>query len=160
MAKKTSGISARAERAWQRLTDWYGARLAESYGKVMPADWAKVIDATDNDTVKRGLSLIRSRYVQHPPTLPQFDQAMRPPEGTTTSGPNPAERLCAHVMRHYGGRLTEKQTRGPWTYIGTPGGEISGVVIDGDVDHAGYRVMLADLEAPDFTPQPPLLRLV
>lgn len=55
-------------------------------------------------------------------------------------------RLCTFVMREYGNRLTTKQLRGPWTYIGTYSGEISGVVIPADGTRTGYRVMLADME--------------
>lgn len=144
---------------WQRLQEWYGARLIESYGEDIPADWAKVIDGIDNDAVKKGLSRIRTRYVQHPPTLPQFEQVMQP-DTSAPRGPSATERLCRHVMRHYGGRLTAKQIRGPWTYIGSPTGEHGGVVIDPDGDHPGYRVMLADTDIPDFKPEQPTLSLV
>jgi hypothetical protein len=59
---------------------------------------------------------------------------------------NPAEKLCAFVIREYGRRLTPKQIRDPWTYIGTYNGEISGVVIAAGGDRPGYRVMLTDME--------------
>jgi hypothetical protein len=58
-------------------------------------------------------------------------------------------------MRLYGRRLTPKQIRDPWTYIGTPNGEISGVVIASDGDRPGFRVMLVDLGLPEFPPVPP-----
>jgi hypothetical protein len=64
---------------------------------------------------------------------------------------NPAEKLCAFVIRTYGLGLTPVQLRGPWTYIGTENGEISGVVIDPDSPRPGYRVMLADIEAPNLS---------
>lgn len=151
-------ISPRAKRVWQRLVEWYGTRLIEQYGEAPPEDWCRCIDSIDNDEVKHGLSLIRTRYIQHPPTLPQFEQAMR--REVASSGPSPAERLCDHVTLHYGRRLSAKQLRGPWTYIGSETGAISGVVIGADGDYCGYRVMLADLNAPDLAPQPPPLRLV
>lgn len=69
---------------------------------------------------------------------------------------NPAELLCSQVMRMYGPRLTPEQLRRPWTYIGTPGGEISGVVIDADGTAPGFRVMLVDLGLPEFPPAAPL----
>jgi hypothetical protein len=143
---KPTTPSARAARVWQRLTEWYGVRLAESYGATIPADWAEVVNDVDNDTVKRGLAIIRARYVQHPPTLPQFDQAMRPLGNMQKLGPSPSERLCAHIMKQHGDKLTLRQRARPWTYIGTPAGEISGVVIDADGTAPGYRVMLADID--------------
>ena len=152
-------ISPRAKRLWERLIQWYGARLVDQYGDAPPPDWCDVVDRIDNDGVKRGLSIIRNRYVQHPPTLPQFEQAMKP-DTTFCTGPNAAARLSAHVMLHYGRRLTTKQISRAWTYIGDSTGGIAGVVIDADGDHCGYRVMLADLSAPDFKAQPPMLRVV
>lgn len=67
---------------------------------------------------------------------------------------NPAERLCEHVMRIFGARLTATQIRTPWTYIGSPSGEITGVVIPEDGERPGYRVMLGEIGAPqlDLTP--------
>jgi len=147
---KPRDISGRAARCWQRLTEWYGVRLAESYGTVMPKDWAEVVDRTDNDTVLRGLSIVRHRYLQHPPTLPQFEQAMEPP-ATLATGPNPAEQLCAYVMRTLGPRLTRTQLQSAWTYIGSVRGEISGVVVPADGDAPGYRVTLEDVAAAPFT---------
>jgi hypothetical protein len=59
---------------------------------------------------------------------------------------NPAEILCGFVMRQYGRRLTDRQLRWPWTYIGTVNGEISGVVIPSDGSATGFRVMLTDMD--------------
>lgn len=67
---------------------------------------------------------------------------------------NPAEILCAYVVKHYGRRLTPKQLRGPWTYIGSYGGELSGVVIEADGEHTGYRIMLTDMDAMESAPPP------
>jgi hypothetical protein len=68
---------------------------------------------------------------------------------------NPAEKLCAFVMREYGRRLTPKQIRDPWTYIGTYNGEISGVVSPADGASSGYRVMLVDMELHAGRPDEP-----
>lgn len=68
---------------------------------------------------------------------------------------NPAEKLCAFVMREYGRRLTANQLRGPWTTIGTWNGEISGVVIAADGAKPGLRVMLADMELQRGRPEEP-----
>lgn len=72
---------------------------------------------------------------------------------------NPAEKLCEFVTREYGRRLTPRQLRGPWTYIGTYNGEISGVVIAPDGESPGRRVMLIDLGLPAFPPDQPELEL-
>lgn len=69
---------------------------------------------------------------------------------------NPAEKLCAFVIARYGRRLSATQLRGPWTYIGSRTGEISGLVIDPDGEHAGFRVMLADMDAPQYDGAPEL----
>ena len=145
MAKKRE-ISARAKRAWQRLEEWYGARLKESYGPDMPHDWARLVDSTDNDTVKRGLALIRSRYFDHPPTFPQFEQAMRPPVAIA-QGPSPGDLLCAYVMKNYGSRLSAKQIRESWNYFGTANGEIAGVSIPADGEYPAVRVTLLDVQS-------------
>ena len=155
-------ISSRAKRFWQRLIEWYGTRVIEQYGDAPPEDWCAVIDGADNDQVKRGLAIIRSKYAAHPPTFPQFDEAMTPPK--TDRGPRVTtieERLCAFATHNYWDMLTEKQQRGPWTYIGkffaatgldgktheNHGVETTGVVIDADGDSRGYRIMVADMQA-------------
>lgn len=161
MVKKRE-VSKRAERCWQRLTEWYGVRLTESYGVLMPPDWCEIVDRVDNPTIVRGLITIRTKYVAHPPTLPQFEQAMAPVKSATGKHePNISELLCEYVMKIYGNRLTAKQLRGPWHYIGKKfaaqdhtgktveghGIEITGVVIDADGDAPGYRVMVEDMQA-------------
>jgi hypothetical protein len=143
---KTREISARSKRVWQRLEEWYGARLLESYGKDIPHDWSRLVDGTDNETVKRGLSIIRNRYLDHPPTLPQFEQAMRP-AAAANHGPSPGDVLCAFVMKTYGSRLTAKQIRETWTYFGTAAGEIAGVIVPADGDSPAVRVTLLDVQS-------------
>lgn len=135
-------ISARSKRFWKRLVEWYGVRVTEQYGELPPEDWCELVDESSNEIVKRALSLIRQRYVQYPPTLPQFEQCLAPTR--VVAGPSSADRLCAHVMRTIGTRLTEKQRAVPWTYLGSSDG-IAGVVIPDDGDSPGYRVMLADI---------------
>lgn len=154
--------SPRAKRVWDRLQDWYGTRLTEQYGPTPPDDWCELIDRTDNDTVKRGLSLIRAEYLQFPPTFPQFEKALQPVvKAVVPKGPNVAEKLSVFVVKHR--RLTERQLGMPWTYIGKSfpaaeptgkmkedhGIEITGVVIPADGDHPGYRVMVEDMQLVD-----------
>jgi hypothetical protein len=157
-------ISPRAKREWQRLTEWYGTRFTEQYGDTPPDDWAEVIDRADPETLKRGLNTIRAKYAVHPPTLPQFDQAMAPVREPGTKGPSVADRLCQHVMRNYASRMTPKQIRGPWTYTGRTfaaldvtgkmvegqGMEIDGVDIAADGDSPGIHVTVAEINADAF----------
>jgi len=90
--------SARAKRVWQRLIEWYGARIVEQYGESPPDDWA-ARDRPHRQQFREARPANHPRPLfRHPPTLPQFDQAMSPP-ATVSRGPNPAEILAAFVMR-------------------------------------------------------------
>jgi len=166
-------ISPRAKRLWQRLIEWYGTRIIEQYGDAPPEDWSAVIDGVDNDQVKRGLGIIRSKHAAHPPTFPQFAEAMTPPK--VEQGPRVTtieERLCKFAAYNYWDMLTAKQRRGPWTYIGkffaatgmdgktheNHGVQTTGVVIDADGDSPGYRIMVNDMTISELDwdhPQPP-----
>jgi hypothetical protein len=138
--------SPRAKGLWHRLQQWYGSRLAENYGAEPPADWCAVVDALANSEVKAGLAVIRARYVTHPPTLPEFEQAMRPPKNRPAiAGHTNAEQLCSYVAKHHFSRLTPKQQRGPWTYLGAPDGTITGLLIAEDQGSPAIRLMLADI---------------
>ncbi len=154
--------SARAKRVWQRLIEWYGTRLAEQYGETPPADWSEVVDNADNEAVKRALTVIRSKYVAHPPTFPQFAEAMAPVrKANGPRQPTVQDRLCEYVMRTIGTRLTPTQMRGPWTFRGRSfaaansddktvedqGIEILAVEIAPDGEHAGFRVAVEDMGA-------------
>lgn len=139
-------ISARAKKFWARMREWYGVRVVEQYGDTPPDDWRRIIDSTDNETVKRGLAIIRSRYFDHPPTFPQFEQAMRP-AAMVNQGPSPGDLLCAYVMKTYGSKLTAKQIREPWTYFGSAAGEIAGVSIPADGDSPAVRATLLDVQS-------------
>jgi hypothetical protein len=156
-------VSARAKRVWQRLAEWYGSRFIEQYGEAPPEDWSATIDRADNETVKRGLAVIRSKHPAHPPTFPEFDQAMAPVRSTGVRTVSVTDQLCAFVMRRYGSRLTPTQVRGPWVYIGHTfdavdltqkltadhGIEFTGVVIAADGEQPGYRITVNDMLA-DF----------
>jgi hypothetical protein len=129
------------------MREWYGVRVVEQYGETPPDDWRRIVDSTDNEAVKRGLSIIRSRYFDHPPTFPQFEQAMRPAT-MVSQGPSPGDLLCAYVMKTYGARLTPKQIREPWTYFHSNNGpEISGVWIPADGESASVRVTMLDMQS-------------
>lgn len=151
--------SPRAKRVWDRLHDWYGTRLTDTYGTVPPRDWCEVVDRTDNEQVQHALIAMRADYAAHPPTFPQFEKAFQPPpKPAGARGPSVAEQLSMFIVRNY--RLTPKQLRGPWKYLARefdapgPGGkmrerhgvEITGVVIPADGDAPGYRVMVVDMQ--------------
>lgn len=114
--------SSRARKVWQKLSDWYGARFATQYGDTPPEDWAKAIDRATVESLRTALAVIRQNCIDHPPTLPQLEKALRPPmPAVAVKGDTVQERLCEFIMRTrglrgYGGTLTEKQVRRPWTY--------------------------------------------
>lgn len=141
-------ISPRAKSVWKQLIEWYGTGcIVDRYGKDPPPDWAKIIDGITTEQSKAGMSVIRSRHIQFPPTLPEFEIAMRPPRVVRT-GPSAQERLCEFAARKYAGYLTRRQLNGPWRYTGNGDTGVTGVVIDADGDSPGYRVTLADIAEP------------
>ena len=159
-------VSPRAARVWRRLSEWYGARLADQFGEDPPGDWCEIVDRADNGTIKAGLVKIRTTYAAHPPTLPQFEAAMRPARQVIEVGPSNAERLAVFAMRQVGRRLTHKQLRGPWSYGGERfattnakgeidprgGARVTSVSISPDGDAPGYRFTLDDLAADEIEP--------
>lgn len=152
-------ISPRAKRVWARLGEWYGTKLAEQYGPFPPEDWCEVVDRNDNEDIKRGLNLIRSEFMSWPPTLPQFESAIRPADHSHANhGPTIPEQLTDYVLKTY--RLTVAQQRLPWAFIGRTfdapgqdgkmrshwGVEYTGVIVPADGDAPGYRVMVEDMQ--------------
>ena len=136
-------ISPRAKRVWARMREWYGVRVVEQYGETPPIDWCKAVDSADDATVQRGLSLIKSRYLEHPPTLPQFEQVMRPPESGGIRAPSEQSQLCAYVMKTRGTTLTPLQIRSSWTYCRDRNGELVAIV---PADGANASIAVSALE--------------
>ena len=70
-------------------------------------------------------------------------------EVTITKHGRPVARL---VPASSARTMTDKQIREPWTYFGTPSGEIAGVTIPADAERyrEGYRVTLIDMNAPEM----------
>jgi hypothetical protein len=115
--RSASEVSPRARRVWDRLTEWYGTRLAEMYGPNPPRDWRRLVDRSNDFDVRRALNTIRTKHPSHPPTLPEFESALRPPPPVHRE-PHEAtlqERLVAHVMktRH----LPPAQIIARWTFL-------------------------------------------
>lgn len=139
--------SARAQRVWDRLGDWYGARFADQFGDQPSQDWSTVIDNTSNDDLVAVLVLVRQQHVTFPPTLPEFAALVKEVRAPRINAPSVAEQLAAFVSRSYA--LTPAQLRGPWTFLyGSTGGQliVTGVVIASDGDHPGYRVSVDDMQ--------------
>ena len=151
-------VSPRAERAWQRLTEWYGERFTTQYGRTPPPDWARAIDNATNDLVKRALSILRAECVEFPPTFPQFAKALRPPRMPRREELTVQDRLAMWVARRYHARLTQKQFSMPWTYyfrdvIGFSetgkemvGAECVAVEIPQRDGTKAYRITVAEME--------------
>jgi hypothetical protein len=139
--------SDRAQRVWDRLGDWYGARFADQYGDQPSQDWCTVIDNTSNDDLVAVLVQVRQQHVTFPPTLPEFASLVKEVRLPRIHAPSMAEQLAEFVSKSYS--LTPAQLRGPWTFLyGHTGGllVISGVVVAADGDHPGYRVSVEDMQ--------------
>ena len=77
------------------------------------------------------------------------------------------DNLADFAVRTLGARLTPKQLRGPWTYVGKRfdaivssgkmvvghGLEITGLIIDADGDAPGYRIKVEDMHVPELKAQ-------
>jgi hypothetical protein len=146
-ARPKHKVSARAQRVWDRLGDWYGARFADQYGDLPSQDWCTVIDNTSNDDLVAVLVQVRQQHVTFPPTLPEFAALVKEVRLPRLQSPSIAEQLAEFVSKSYS--LTPAQLRGPWTYLyGSTGGQVvvTGVVIAADGDRPGYRVSVDDMQ--------------
>lgn len=164
MIVQTSKVSERAARFWKRLIEWYGSRVVEQYGATAPHDWCEIVNAVDNETIKRALLAIRQRHAVHPPTFPEFSAIIdKSKPAIAPAGPNVCDQLQQFVLdRHHVGTspLSPWQIAFGWNFIihwheGIDGTgklvphhvpEYLGVVIDADGDHPGYRVMVEDMQ--------------
>jgi len=161
MTTHSAEVSPRAVKLWARLSEWYGTRLVETYGPVPPRDWCRLVDRSNNGDIKRALATIRLKHPSHPPTLPEFEAALKPavPAHRDAAAPTVQERLVAHVTATQ--QLTRQQLRSTWTWLyrraqWTDGmnrsrdelAECIGVVIPADGDIPSVRVMAEDLSMP------------
>lgn len=139
--------SVRAQRVWDRLGDWYGARFADQFGDVPSQDWGTIIDHASNDDLVAVLVLVRQRHVTFPPTLPEFAALLKEVRMPRVHAPSVFEQLAEFVARTY--PLTTMQLHGPWTYLyrADAGGQIvTAVIVDADGDKPGYRVTVDDMQ--------------
>lgn len=140
--------SARAQRVWDRLGDWYGARFADQFGDIPSQDWCSIIDRVSNDDLVAVLMRVREEHVSFPPTLPEFAALVKELRVPRVRKPSTQEQLATFVSRNY--QLTPAQMSRPWTFLykACPGGAvITGVVIDADGERPGYRVSVEDMQA-------------
>lgn len=107
--------SRRATRVWKRFATWYGARFLEQFGKEPPEDWRETIDRTDDERLDHALMRIRREYVNHPPTLGQFEAAI-PQKRIDRGGPSIPTQLSNYAVKAFS--LCAHQLRGPWHYFG------------------------------------------
>lgn len=105
--------SKRATSFWNRLMEWYGTRLAEQYGDVIPSEWALVVDRTSPDQLKRAENVLRKEHVKYPPTLGEFEATI---PAKATAGPSTADLLAAYVLQVH--KPCIHQTMRPWNYFG------------------------------------------
>lgn len=106
--------SRRAAKVWQRLTQWYGARLADTYGPVCPPDWCEVVDRTDDHRIETALATIKREHLHHPPTLGEFEAAI--PRRKVGEAKSPASILVEHALRAR--QLCGHQRAAQWSYFG------------------------------------------
>jgi len=151
-------VSARAQRVWLRLNEWYGARMGEQYGPTPPPDWCRLVDRSTNAEMKRALLLIRTKHPSFPPTLPEFEIALRPPP-PVHRGPTEdtvQEKLVKHAISHYAlgaEQLIQHATflyqRRQWTDVqGRPRDELAdcvGVVFAPAAGRPEIRIAVGDL---------------
>lgn len=149
--------SARALRVWSRLTDWYGTRLTEQYGDKPPTEWCSAVDRVDNESVRRGLLNVRSEYLQHPPTLPQFLKALKPGAGQRSHASTVDEQLEVFVARKAHALMSSDQPARfwwfsqPWIYryrtTDTPDGKQGAECVAIEIPPAhGYPMLRVTLE--------------
>jgi hypothetical protein len=139
--------SLRAQRVWDRLGDWYGARFADQFGDQPSQDWCTVIDQTSNDDLVAVLVQVRQQHVTFPPTLPEFAALVKQARVPRMYATSVAEQLTDFVVRRY--QLTPAQLRGPWTYLyRSAAGQavVTAVVVAADGEQPGYRVSVEDMQ--------------
>jgi hypothetical protein len=149
MTTQARKISPRAARVWDRLRQWYGTKFVEQFGSTPPNDWCVAIDRADNEAIQRGLDICRAQHPSWPPTLPEFELAIKPPPPAVQErGPTIMDRLESFARRQHRLTLRQEQKR-TWLYSGKPWeatSQIVGVLFPADGDIPGYRVMVADME--------------
>lgn len=147
-------IHPRASKVWERFRQWYGTKFIEQFGPTPPSDWSAAIEGTHPDSIQRALDICRAKYPDWPPTLPQFEAALKPPAtAKQEQGPTIMDQLEAFARKQY--RLTMMQEKKrSWISSGKTWAadtRIIGVKFPADGDAPEYRVMVADMGLSEAT---------
>ena len=108
-------ISKRSQRAWARLSSWYGARLQEQYGPNPPDDWCEIFDRTDDERLQHGMLTARRESPIHPITLGQLEAAIPAKHGAVTRQSVP-DVLCEAATRKF--NPCQHQSAAGWNFFG------------------------------------------
>lgn len=108
--------SSRALKVWSRLGQWYGSRIAESYGDIPPPDWCALIDRTDDERLDVALMNVRRETPIHPPTLGQLEAALPQRRHQSNREDGPMARLVTHVLKTR--QPCPHQVRSGWSWFG------------------------------------------
>lgn len=111
-------ISSRASKVWERLGQWYGARMADSYGPTPPDDCAELIDRTDDVRLWDALFAVRKETPIFPPTLGQLEAALPRRNLDADRQPSKAQTLCELMLKTHGMQMCMHQHARPWNYFG------------------------------------------
>lgn len=146
-------LSDRAGRAWKRMQQMFGDKLAAAHPHGMPHAMAQVIDRVNNDAVVNGLA--EMSRMKHPPTISEFERIMgsapvEPPK------PNMMGLLTQYVVDYCKPSL--KQLQMPWTWKWN-GACISSVEIPADGIKNGFSVSVDVLQTLDREQMKKLKRL-
>lgn len=109
-------VSRRASQIWNRLGQWYGSKLADSYGPTPPPDWITVIDRTDDERLDQALIDIRRASPIFPPTLGQLEAAL--PARRIAGSPSAVLMLAEAAELRWRTSLCKHQRGRPWNYFG------------------------------------------
>ena len=75
----------RAARVWTRLAEMYGERFLKAYSDEPNDTWAEAIARMTDEQIITALKTLAEQGGAHPPTLPEFVAASRPPKPETGS---------------------------------------------------------------------------
>lgn len=134
-----------ARETWKRFGSWYGVdALERKFGDAKPpSDWCESIDSIGKDRIDVVMSMVRSKYPQFLPSLPEFELLDRQsmPRQAASNRPSTQYLLCRYLLTRY------PNITGAFTYLyrgdiypGSKDFEITGVLA------GSMRVMCSDID--------------